>query len=113
MKTIIAGSRSIQNIHFLIEAIESIDWQITEIVSGKARGVDHLGELWANFMNIPVKEFPAEWKKYGKSAGYKRNSQMADYADALIAIWDGESSGTDHMIKLARKKELKIFVKII
>jgi hypothetical protein len=110
MKTIIAGSRSIQNIHFLLKAIEKIDWEITEVVCGKARGADHLGELWANFMNIPVKEFPANWNKYGRSAGYKRNAEMAEYADAVIALWDGESRGTQHMINLANSNNLKVFV---
>ena len=110
MRTIIAGSRTCKDIHQLIEALNKIDWQITEVVCGKASGADHLGELWANFMNIPVKEFPADWKKFGKSAGYKRNVEMANYADALIALWDGKSPGTQNMINLANKKQLKVYV---
>lgn len=112
MKTIIAGSRNIINIHYLIDAIEEIDWEITEVVCGKARGADHLGELWAQFNNIPVKEFPANWNKFGRSAGYKRNAEMANYGEALIALWDGGSRGTKSMIELAKTHNLKMFVKI-
>jgi hypothetical protein len=112
MKTVIAGSRTITDINYLISAIEEIDWEITEVVSGNARGADHLGELWAEFMQIPVKNFPANWNKFGKSAGYKRNAEMADYADAVIVLWDGESRGTKQMISLAESKNLKLIVKI-
>lgn len=60
---------------------------------------------------LPVDEFRADWDTHGKSAGYKRNSQMADHADMLIAFWDGKSKGTKHMIDLARAK--KLIVKVV
>lgn len=86
-----------------------------EIVSGKARGADQFGELYAQSRNIPVKQFPADWKRYGKAAGYRRNAQMADYANeleygGLIAFWDGKSRGTKAMIDLATKKGLMVEV---
>lgn len=111
MRTIIAGSRNCNDIQLLISAIEEINWVITRVVCGKAKGADHLGELWAKFMGIPIDEFPADWAKYGKAAGYKRNVQMAENADALIALWDGESRGTKHMLDIANNKNLSIFVK--
>lgn len=108
MKTIIAGSRTITDID---EALNNFnDWTITEVVSGCARGVDKLGEVWATTNNIPIKRFPADWNNLGKSAGYVRNHQMADYAEALIAIWDGKSKGTKHMIDIANNKKLKVVV---
>ncbi|MFT7614323.1 MAG: hypothetical protein ACI9J3_003305 [Parvicellaceae bacterium] len=84
-----------------------------EIVSGTCRGADKLGERYAKENGYPVKPFPAEWNKLGKSAGHIRNEQMANYSDALISFWDGKSSGTKDMISLARKHELKIKVELV
>ncbi|SRR6266576_3588857 len=111
MKTIIAGSRTITNINILQEALKEIDWKITEIVCGKAKGVDYLGEVYARDFGIPIKYFPANWNLYGKSAGPIRNKQMAEYADAAIIIWDGISKGSLNMIKTAEKLGLKIYIK--
>jgi hypothetical protein len=71
---------------------------IDEIVCGEARGADSLGRRWAIENNIPVASFPADWNKYGCSAGIRRNEWMGSYADYVIAFWDGESRGTKHMI---------------
>jgi lactate dehydrogenase-like 2-hydroxyacid dehydrogenase len=113
MKTIIAGSRDGITYDDVVKAMEKCPWQPTEIVSGKARGVDTIGEQWAKENNIPVVEFPANWKKYGKRAGYLRNEQMAEYADALVAVWDGSSKGTAHMIRIAEEKKLKIHIHVV
>lgn len=113
MKTIIAGPRNITDILWVIAAVVSAELDgitVSEIVSGRARGVDQLGEQFAAANGIPVKGFPADWKQFGKRAGYLRNTQMADYAEALIAIWDGESKGTGHMIDIAKAKGLKVYV---
>lgn len=83
---------------------------MTEVVSGCAQGADAHGETVARSMGIPVSRFPADWKQYGKSAGIRRNAQMAEYADALIAVWDGESRGTKNMIELASARGLLVFV---
>lgn len=108
MRVIIAGSRSI-NSYIRVEcAIHDSGFVITEVLSGCASGVDRLGELWAQYANIPVRRFPADWDQYGKRAGYLRNEQMAQNADALIAVWDGTSRGTAHMLKLAQQYGLKI-----
>jgi hypothetical protein len=80
------------------------------VVSGCARGVDRNGEAYAAKHGIPVALFPADWANLGKKAGMVRNCEMADYADALIAIWDGKSSGTKHMIDTAKSKGLKVYV---
>jgi hypothetical protein len=126
-RVIIAGSRSITNYQIVCRAIKESGWEedITEVVSGKAKGVDKLGEDWAKAHNIPVKPFPAEWSKldepdaiireneYGKydaKAGIRRNEKMAEYADALIAVIKDESSGTTHMIETMQKLDKKVSV---
>ena len=113
MRTIIAGSRTITN-YFLVENhIETAPWRPTEVVCGEARGVDSLGEQWAKNNHIPIRRFPANWDKHGRSAGYIRNAEMADIADALILVWDGKSKGSAMMKKLAEKKHLKIYEVVV
>ncbi len=113
MKTIIAGSRDIKLYSIVEKAIQQSVFEITTVISGTANGVDKLGEEYAKKYNLPVLKFPANWDKYGKSAGYIRNDEMARNAEALIAIWDDKSKGTANMISIARKKYLKLFVYII
>lgn len=99
MKLIIAGSRTIDvDPDFLRGAIKFFNLEPTEIVSGCAKGVDKCGELYAVYVgNVPIKKFPADWTKYGRAAGPKRNEQMAKEADALLLIWDGGSNGSRNM----------------
>lgn len=80
------------------------------ILSGKARGADLLGERYAKLKKYEIEEYPADWERFGKSAGYIRNEQMALNGDVLIAFWDMKSKGTQHMINLAKKHNLKIFI---
>lgn len=110
MKTIIAGSREGVKLEDVVYAVENCGWTISEVVSGCARGADKMGEEIASALNIPVARFPANWKLYGRRAGYRRNEQMAENAEALIAVWDGQSKGTMHMINIASQKGLKVFV---
>lgn len=110
MRTIIAGSRSINDIKDIEDAVKLSGFNITSVVSGCASGADYFGEKWAKNNKIKLVLFPADWKRYGKSAGYKRNVEMAKNADALIAIWDGSSKGTKHMIDIATSKQLQVFV---
>jgi hypothetical protein len=110
MKTIIAGSRGFNNYAILENAMSQCLWPITEVVSGCARGADTLGERWAHAKRIPVKLFPADWDRDGNRAGYIRNAQMARYAEALIAFWDGKSRGTRDMIETAKAKGWRVMV---
>ena len=73
------------------------------VVSGTANGADKLGEVWATHRLLEIKRFPANWEKYGRGAGHIRNSEMADYADALICFWDGISKGSENMIQTMTK----------
>lgn len=104
MKVIIAGSRSIRDMAVLEAAIKAAGYEITEVVSGGAGGVDSLGEEWALTHRIPCRGFSVEgfeWER-GPDAGHKRNQRMAIYGDALIAVWDGKSTGTQDMVRRMR-----------
>lgn len=101
MKVIVAGSRSFNDYPRLKRVMATIS--ATEIVCGEARGADKLGRRYAEENGIPIKSFPAQWDKYGKSAGFIRNHEMGDYADYLVAFWDGKSRGTKEMIEYIRK----------
>ena len=110
MKIIIAGSRSLnpEGISALLfglisTSIDKFGKSPTEIVSGGARGADKFGESWARANNIKIKQFLPDWDFYGKSAGFIRNQKMADYADALVVLWDGKSRGTKHMMDCMKK----------
>ena len=114
-KIIIAGGRDFMNYNLLKEKVNKIlqEKKLTHkivIISGCARGADALGILYASENAFDVEEYPAEWDKYGKKAGYMRNVEMAENADALIAFWDGKSKGTKHMIDIATERNLPIRV---
>lgn len=80
-----------------------------EIVSGGSGNIDKLGERWARWADgAKLRVFEADWGKHGKSAGPIRNRQMAEYADALVLIWDGKSRGSANMLEEARKRGLRI-----
>lgn len=113
MKTIIAGSRDKVDYDDVCQAMMDCDWRPSEIVSGGARGVDRLGERWGFENKVPVRRFIPNWRPSGvfdKGAGHARNRKMGDYAQALVAIWDGQSPGTKGMIDYARKNGLRVFV---
>jgi Domain of unknown function (DUF4326) len=102
MKVIVAGSRTFENDDgkLTVMAYDDSGFQATEIVSGLARGPDTQAiEYIAEPRGIPVKPFEPEWDGLGKRAGMVRNMQMGDYADALVALWDGKSKGTKQMIE--------------
>ena len=108
-KVVIAGSRGFSNYKLLYEKCNEILREKRKthnivVISGHARGADLSGEKYASDMGFDLEIFPAEWKKFGKSAGFRRNEQMAEVADGLIAFWDGKSSGTQHMISIAEEK---------
>lgn len=108
MKVIVAGGRDFRDYDLLKSVLDQYKeiFPDIEIVSGKAKGADSLGEKWAIENKIHVYSFPANWDKFGKSAGYMRNEQMAKFADQSICFWDQKSKGTKHMINLCKKNGL-------
>lgn len=118
-RLIVAGSRSIRDYALFSRTLDDtlrlwrgdldLGGEPSEIVSGHAWcGVDRLGERYAKERGIPLKLFPADWKRHGRAAGPIRNREMAEYADALFLLWDGESKGSANMLKEAERSKLKI-----
>lgn len=107
MKVIIAGGRNFKDRKAVADAIDASPFEITECVCGGAPGADTLGALICHERGIPVRLFPADWDRYGKSAGPKRNLQMAVYADALIAM--PGANGTANMVAEARRLGLVVY----
>ncbi|MCK5610058.1 DUF2493 domain-containing protein [Candidatus Pacearchaeota archaeon] len=128
IRVIIAGGRTICDKRLLWDVIQGLDFEITEVVSGMAKGADAMGVAYATWAEIPVAEFPAEWDnfnlpgtvvkkgqygEYNATAGFFRNDEMAQYADVLILVWDGSSRGSSNMKELAEFYGLRIIEKIV
>lgn len=113
MRVIIAGSRDYTDYTVISNTVTTVankfDLKITEIVSGGARGVDALGERYALEHGFPCKRFPADWDQYGRSAGPRRNQEMAQYGDALIAFTSG-GPGTTNMIQTMKNAGKLVFI---
>lgn len=114
-KVIIAGGRDFGDFELLTTRCDLYLQDVVaktkvEVVCGQAKGADALGKQYAQMRGYPVKSFPADWNLHGKAAGPIRNEQMAKYANALIAFWDGESRGTKNMIDLAHANGLVVRV---
>jgi len=108
-KVIIAGGRTFDDYDLLKKSCDKylkrkLKTDEVIIISGTARGADRLGERYATERGLQIERHPANWTRNGKRAGYLRNQEMADVADALIAFWDGTSRGTKHMIDIMNKK---------
>lgn len=109
-KVIVAGGRNFADYEKLKSTLNylfSLKSEV-EIVSGMARGVDSLAVKYADENDLRIKKFPADWESFGRGAGFRRNAEMAKYADACVCFWDGKSKGTAHMIQTARKHKLRV-----
>jgi len=110
MRVIIAGSREIKNPYEEVcTAVKASRLPMGVVISGGARGIDQAGERYAGALGIPCEVFKADWSK-GRLAGFARNGEMAQTADALIAVWDGTSKGTWDMIVRMCKKGGPIYI---
>lgn len=114
MKIIIAGGRDFRdytklesNVDSIIKELDLYDHEV-HIITGGAKGADKLGEQYAIKNSFTLEKYPANWNKYGKSAGPIRNAEMAKVADVLIAFWDGKSKGTKDMIDRMINKQVYV-----
>jgi SLOG family YspA-like protein len=112
MKLAIVGSRSFTDYNFLeTNILEKYNLKdIDEIVSGGAKGTDNLAESFAKVHNLKLTVFYPDWLKHGKYAGPLRNKQIVEYADEVIAFWDGSSPGTKSTINLTKQMNKKLHV---
>lgn len=109
MKIAVIGSRGLK-----VNDLEKyLPKDVTEIVSGGARGIDTCAREYAVANGLKITEFLPEYKKYGRSAPLKRNLKIIEYADEVIAFWDGSSHGTKYVIEQCKNKHKKIAVNII
>ena len=113
IRAIIAGSRSVTDYRVVERAVKESGWadDIAVVVSGGARGVDRLGERWADAHLREVERFLPDYERYERHfAPIMRNREMAKNADRLIAIWDGKSRGTKNMIFEARDVGIPVYI---
>lgn len=113
-RIVVAGSRAITDDYVVREAIREAPFTFrnVEVVTGGAEGVDSAAkQLASERMQLDYREFEPEWDEHGRAAGPIRNQEMAQYADALVAVWDGESSGTRNMIENALGHGLDVYVR--
>ena len=118
LKIVIVGSRSITDkVYLYMALISAIENGVitaadqVEIISGGAKGVDSLAKEYAIDKDYIYREFLPDYKKYqGKVAPLIRNREMADYGDVLIAVWDGVSTGTQHIVKYMHQLGKPVFV---
>ena len=109
MRIAIVGSRDFPRLEEVRQFVYEQE-RTTVIISGGARGVDSIAVEEARKLHMPYEVYPADWNRYGRSAGFRRNQTIVDAADEVVAFWDGESRGTKHTIDLARaaKKPVRI-----
>ena len=106
MKLAIIGSRtlSVENMGQFVPA------NTTEIVSGGARGIDRQAAVYAKENHIALTEFLPDYARYGKGATFRRNRQIAEYAETALIFWDGSSKGTQYMISLFERFGKKVTI---
>ncbi|MBE6548001.1 MAG: DUF2493 domain-containing protein, partial [Ruminococcaceae bacterium] len=89
---------------------EYLPEDVTEIVSGGAKGIDTDAETFAKENNIKTTVFLPDYSRYGRGAPILRNYQIVDYADEVLAFWDGKSKGTKSVIDYCKKQDKKVTV---
>lgn len=104
MKLLIAGSRDFPDLELVKEYVKRLPLD-TVLINGRARGVDNVARNQAMFQQLVVLDRPADWNKYGKSAGMIRNHEMIDEADEVVVFWDGKSPGSRDVIEYAKSKD--------
>lgn len=112
-RIIVCGGRDFDDYGYLEKCLNGVIAEVgcdVVIVCGKAKGADTLGERYGKSHDLPIDCYPADWERYGKSAGFRRNLVMLDNADMVVAFWDGKSKGTQHTITVGRNRGLDVRV---
>lgn len=104
----VVGGRNFNDYQLLTEVLSN--HQISKIISGGARGADSLGERYAKENGIEVEIYRPDWDKYGKSAGFLRNTTIVENSEIIIAFWDGKSHGTQDTINKCKKSGKEVII---
>ena len=112
LKVIVAGGRDLNDFDLLTKKLDILFSKRADVViiSGMAKGADSLAVKYAEENKLRVSEFPAQWTKHGNASGFRRNIEMARFADACVCFWNGKSVGTKQMIDTAKRMNLKLRV---
>ena len=107
-RVVVAGSRDFNDYNLLSSELDKFlaGKKNVTIVSGTARGADRMGEQYAAEHGYKIDQFPAEWSKYHQGAGPIRNLEMVKTADAVVAFWDNQSTGTKNIIDCAKQENI-------
>ena len=113
IKLIVAGSRGFNSYQLLSKKLDYFLCQVkpddtVTIISGTAQGGDRLGERYAKEKGYELIKMPADWERFKKSAGYRRNEEMAKIATHCVLFWDQKSPGTKHMADIAERYGLPL-----
>lgn len=103
----VGGTRAFNNYWLAYKYLNRMLAKTSIILSGGARGADEVGETYGQLNGHPVEVYPADWNKYGKSAGMIRNAEVAKHATSAIFFWDNKSRGTANSIELCKKRNIK------
>ena len=115
MKLIIAGTSGMRvSVELVDQLITHYDLDVREIVSGTGGEIDAAAEDWSEiYLNEDPKFFDSKWSSMGVNAGSERNRKMAEYADALLIVWDGKSSDAEELRENMRKLRKPVYETII
>ena len=106
----IVGSRSFADQALAFRVLDRVRSKVAIVVSGGARGADSFGEAWAKARGIQTRVIRPDWKRFGRSAGFRRNGEIVAASQALVAFWDGASRGTADSIARAKEKGIPVHV---
>ena len=99
MKLIITGPCTYTNYQHLCQVLAPDRHRITQVLTGGSRGAEQLGFRWAWQHLVPRHLVRADWERFGKTAGVRRNHQLAQAGDVLLVLGDGQAPGTAHLIQ--------------
>jgi hypothetical protein len=108
MRVLVCGGRDFHDEEQMQNVLEAYLVQGDTVIHGAARGADALaGDVAGRILGYTVEVYPADWAKYGKSAGPIRNQQMLDTGPELVIAMPG-GRGTADMIGRAQRAGVKV-----
>jgi hypothetical protein len=112
MRVLVCGGRHYADLHTLFATLDTLheSFGITRIINGSASGADDLSTKWAQEKLVAFQLYPAEWKKYGRSAGMIRNAFMFRDSDPDMVVAFPGGNGTENMVNVVKKAGYDCFL---